>query len=445
VLPPSLRVAIAWCVIALTTIGWLGMHRLGSDEGEGRQPAAVNGLLETQARMMHGLLRFADDWSASSPALVGRSTDLRPAPGSPWIDSVAFAIFLADADGPAAGLAELDTHAALAADASDEDRALAASVRTRIEAWEAGRDRPPLEEREAARLGWFAEVLAGTAPVSNIAFTLFAFFSWYVLAGFFGFVLLVVLLILAAVGKLDGLLPSSGSSHIYAETFALWFLLFAAFNIGVGVLFDAVHLGEYAIFGATAAFFASLVALAWPVVCGVPWGVVRSDIGLTSGRGLLRELIAGPVIYAMALPIMGAGLLVFVLLQALVPEAGPPSHPAAEQLGAGAMQLVGIFLVACVAAPIVEEIAFRGVLYRHLRDLAPWTGAVASGVVAAVVSSVLFAAIHPQGPLFIPVLGGLAVGFCIGREWRGCLPGCIVAHGIQNGVTLSLGVLLAHG
>ena len=45
-----------------------------------------------------------------------------------------------------------------------------------------------------------------------------------------------------------------------------------------------------------------------------------------------------------------------------------PSHPAVEQLGSAGPAGVGLlFLLAAVVAPIVEEIAFRGVLYGHLR------------------------------------------------------------------------------
>jgi membrane protease YdiL (CAAX protease family) len=50
--------------------------------------------------------------------------------------------------------------------------------------------------------------------------------------------------------------------------------------------------------------------------------------------------------------------------------------------------------------------------------------------------------IHPQGVLFAPALGGLAVGFCLYREWRGSLIAPIVAHGINNAVTLTLGIAL---
>ena len=67
---------------------------------------------------------------------------------------------------------------------------------------------------------------------------------------------------------------------------------------------------------------------------------------------------------------------------------------------------------------------------------------VASALVAALVSSFIFAVVHPQGVLFVPALGGLAVGFCIFRELRGSLIAPMVAHGINNAVTLTIGLWL---
>jgi membrane protease YdiL (CAAX protease family) len=62
--------------------------------------------------------------------------------------------------------------------------------------------------------------------------------------------------------------------------------------------------------------------------------------------------------------------------------------------------------------------------------------------VASLSTSVLFAAIHPQGFIFIPVLGGLALAFCIMREWRGSINACIVAHAINNFVVVTLNLVL---
>jgi membrane protease YdiL (CAAX protease family) len=63
-------------------------------------------------------------------------------------------------------------------------------------------------------------------------------------------------------------------------------------------------------------------------------------------------------------------------------------------------------------------------------------------VLATAVSSVVFAAIHPQGWTFIPVLGALAVAFCIAREWTGSINPAIVAHAINNFAMVMINVVL---
>jgi membrane protease YdiL (CAAX protease family) len=84
-------------------------------------------------------------------------------------------------------------------------------------------------------------------------------------------------------------------------------------------------------------------------------------------------------------------------------------------------------------------------MYRNLRiGLGRW-GALGSAAASMLVSSVIFAAIHPQGLVFIPVLAGLALAFCIMREWRGSINASIVAHAINNGVILTLNVLMMRG
>jgi membrane protease YdiL (CAAX protease family) len=109
---------------------------------------------------------------------------------------------------------------------------------------------------------------------------------------------------------------------------------------------------------------------------------------------------------------------------------------------AGAVEVSVLLLLASVVAPIVEETMFRGFLYGHLRGTVAPRIRAASMIVAALVSSVVFAVIHPQGVLFVPALAGLAIGFCIHREIRGSLIAPMVAHGINNAVTLMLALTL---
>jgi len=175
--------------------------------------------------------------------------------------------------------------------------------------------------------------------------------------------------------------------------------------------------------------------------------VVREDVGLTAGRSPALEPFLGVAVYAGALPLAFLGLLVmFLLLQTPLGQSAPhPTHPAFEELPhLSAWGKVQMILLACVAAPLVEETMFRGVLYRHLREVSERLGRGASILASALLVSFLFALVHPQGFLGVPPLMGLAMAFNLAREWRGTLVPAMVAHGVTNGVTL-LAVLLLLG
>jgi membrane protease YdiL (CAAX protease family) len=174
---------------------------------------------------------------------------------------------------------------------------------------------------------------------------------------------------------------------------------------------------------------------------------VRTDLGLRLGPHPLREVGCGLMVYASALPLLLVGGLMTMLLNAardrMAPGTPMPSHPAQQALmGADWSTIIQIMVLGVLVAPLVEETMFRGALYRQLRDATRWLGFAGSAIISAAISSVIFAAIHPQGWVFVPALASLALAFCIAREWRGNLPAGVVAHGITNFVTLSLNVLL---
>ena len=115
------------------------------------------------------------------------------------------------------------------------------------------------------------------------------------------------------------------------------------------------------------------------------------------------------------------------------------SHPIQEYVAdADGSVFFWVALSACVAAPIVEETVFRGVLYRHLRDVTAHWRITATVAFSAVVNAFIFAAIHPQGVMLIPVLGSLAVGFTLMREWRGSLYPSMIMHAIHNSLVTCL-------
>jgi len=122
--------------------------------------------------------------------------------------------------------------------------------------------------------------------------------------------------------------------------------------------------------------------------------------------------------------------------QALMPATGP-AHPIVGEVGRSAVVTLLVLVAGAVAAPIVEEIFFRGALYGHLRQALRGTGAALATLLAAIVSAFIFAAIHPQGWIAVPALMSLAIGFALVREWRGSVIAPVVMHAINNGIVLT--------
>jgi membrane protease YdiL (CAAX protease family) len=265
-----------------------------------------------------------------------------------------------------------------------------------------------------------------------------------------GLIGLIVFLILLLSGRLQHLKCVSFHGGVYAETFAVWMILFIGISISFGRLF-----GHEQLLPSAAGSLLSLVALFWPVLRGVPWRRVREDVGLSRGRNPRVEPVLGLGTYILSLPLVALGVLIMVVLMAVVDylqggehrgEFGPlpsPSHPIVHLVAGGDWwMLLQVLFLAGVIAPIVEETMFRGVLYRHLRETTRSLGFVVSAFLSAITVSFMFAVIHPQGPLFVPVLMGLAFGFTLAREWRGTLIPSIIAHGLNNTLVLCLNIFL---
>ena len=81
---------------------------------------------------------------------------------------------------------------------------------------------------------------------------------------------------------------------------------------------------------------------------------------------------------------------------------------------------------------------FRGVLYRQLRSSSNLLGVPLSIILSVLLTSFIFAAIHPQGWIAIPALMGIAIGMNLMREWRGTLLPSMIVHGISNGIVISM-------
>jgi uncharacterized protein len=188
--------------------------------------------------------------------------------------------------------------------------------------------------------------------------------------------------------------------------------------------------------------FHGFALLGWPVfhamrrsvAAGIsdPAGGISSP--LPRRQSWFHVLRSAVVTLALALPVVGATSVIwtFVLTQfGIAPE--PQDLLGIFGRVESPYVLAGMFAVACVLAPLNEELMFRGVMFRFLRQRfgrAP----------ALLVPAAIFGALHGNVGGFLP-LSILGVGFALAYEQTGDLRVPIVAHALFNLNTL--GILLA--
>ncbi|MGK2877879.1 MAG: lysostaphin resistance A-like protein, partial [Solirubrobacterales bacterium] len=132
--------------------------------------------------------------------------------------------------------------------------------------------------------------------------------------------------------------------------------------------------------------------------------------------------------------VMGSYLLILAAYNQLV-KLAPDDAP--EKLGANAGDLKMLFfaLLVAVLAPIAEEIFFRGMIFRALRNgLGLW--------LAAIVSGLLFGALHIDATtserlLQVIPLAVLGVSFALLYAWTGTLYSTIALHATNNAIAVA--------
>jgi uncharacterized protein len=94
---------------------------------------------------------------------------------------------------------------------------------------------------------------------------------------------------------------------------------------------------------------------------------------------------------------------------------------------------IAVGLLVCVAAPITEEIFFRGFLFAALWKRFGW-------VAGALVSGLIFGFIHVGGTAahFLPLLALLGVLFAVLYRVTGSLLPCIGLHALNNAIALGV-------
>lgn len=107
---------------------------------------------------------------------------------------------------------------------------------------------------------------------------------------------------------------------------------------------------------------------------------------------------------------------------------GPEIHPIVGWLYDSNFWMKSVLLLLAAGyAPLVEETFFRGALQRYFRSRF-------SFLPAALLTGLIFAALHPQGFYAIPALAAIGFGLSLLREWRDSLIASMTAHAINNGI-----------
>ena len=138
-------------------------------------------------------------------------------------------------------------------------------------------------------------------------------------------------------------------------------------------------------------------------------------------------------VFFMTIVLVALGVWIMVMLNKAV--GAHPTHPVQQMFGRGAGMLTFVYVLASIWAPIIEETMFRGALFSHLRSRVGWW-------ISAPIVSVIFAAIHPQGWVAIPVLSAIALVLAGLREWRGSAIASMVAHATNNAVAVTVMILM---
>lgn len=254
-----------------------------------------------------------------------------------------------------------------------------------------------------------------------------------------GFVLLILAIIWFSTGKLrPHFNPPAAGGSVAIETVAVFVASFVALKIITQFLPFLVGDAAAGLVGIVLQWTLVLTIL-WPLVRGVSLRNTFNLWGLHRGRGVLTEIGCGIVGYIACLPLLLVGVLTTLILMMLygllrtamgLPDPPTPRNPVIDMVaGSPPLVLILIFLLATIWAPLVEEIIFRGALYRFLRSSWHW-------LLAGIVTAFAFGLMHGYQLLMLGPVISLGFGFALLREWRGSLIASMTAHAVHNSLVL---------
>ncbi len=290
----------------------------------------------------------------------------------------------------------------------------------RVHAFDKAGDPRPRDELSPK---WKMEALAGLTVCAILAVGL-------------GCVLWMVFIVL----KTDGRLPvpqhpAEPMSGLDADKFAYRAVLLVATFLLIGIGVSAFQKATVAaeMFGTYGIMLIAVILIHKLPVLGMR--IPLSRLGVST-KNLGKNIGYGVVGYFMALPGLAVSLGIGAELMKIF---GKSTHPAAEiaTSNPNLATILALFFSASVVAPFWEEIMFRGTL---LPALARVLGRPVWGIL---LSSFMFAAIHPQGvPLWLALgfIGGM--NGMLAYQTRSLVP-CMVLHALNNGIVLTLALLLS--
>lgn len=349
-------------------------------------------------------------------------------------------------------------------DINEEERAeidaFSADLETAIAIIADGSDTlwPEQITRFVDRYAWHGELACATDPaliddlLSGGTQLLFLFGGFGLLAILLllaGIPLLLIAIIKLADNRLRvRLKPPAPGGSIYLETTAVFiagFLFIQIVALAVNTALSAAGASDDLINAGTMATQWLLVLIPlYPVLRGVSWKQSSRQIGLHRGEGVVKELWYGFVGYVAGVPLFVLAAVIGALLTLVTggggggapgEEAPIPQNPIFDIItGSGPFELFAFATLAILWAPLIEEIVFRGALFRHMRSRIAWP-------LAALASAAVFAGMHGYGLAQLLPVFALGITFGAIRHWRGSLIGPIFAHLLHNGTLIGIMIL----
>ena len=224
--------------------------------------------------------------------------------------------------------------------------------------------------------------------------------------------------------------PDPDAPPVFLEMFAIYLGGFLATGLAVELLIPKAGL----FLKVFALAIPLIAAVLWPRFRGLSWEQIRKSLGWNSGKGFATEVVSGVAGYLAGLPLIAIAMLLTLFLTKFASGKGP-SHPIINEVSTDLWGALKLYLLASVWAPITEELLFRGAFFHHLRRRHGW-------LLSTAIVSFIFAAIHPQGYLGIPMLMTIAFILAALREWRGSLIAPIVGHALNNFVATTVLIFL---